>query len=145
MVSETTPPSMHIGFILRAASRDAQTAAQNALDPIGITLREYGALAVLRATGSLSQQELAARLGIDRTSTVFLIDHLEEMKLVKRRRSPSDRRAYALELTRTGARVHGRAQAAMAEQESAFLSGLTQRERQQLVELLTRLVGPSAE
>lgn len=139
-MSEPVTSAMHIGFILRAATRDAQAAAQAALEPTGITLREYGALTVLREGGPLSQQELAQRLGIDRTSTVFLIDRLEELKLVKRRRSPADRRAYALELTRTGARVQGRAQAAMAEQESAFLSGLTQRERQQLVELLTRLV-----
>ena len=71
---------------------------------------------------------------------VALIDELERQDLVARRRLPSDRRAYALELTPAGATLLARAGEVMAAAEAETLAALSAAERQRLHALLERLV-----
>lgn len=54
------------------------------------------------ANRGLSQSELVAALGIDRSTLVAVIHGLEKRALVKRHPSPTDRRSYALALTDAG-------------------------------------------
>jgi MarR family transcriptional regulator, lower aerobic nicotinate degradation pathway regulator len=86
-----------------------------------------------------SQQDVAAALGIDRATLVGLADDLEAQGLIRRDRSDSDRRAYALMLTSKGASILERADALMDECEEEFTGVLTQTERAQLADLLARL------
>lgn len=112
----------------------------DALAPLGISPKAYGALAVLDAEGPLSQQRLAARQGIDRTTMVAVADELERLGAVQRRRDPSDRRAYALRVTPDGRRLKERAHAAIVASEERFLAPLPEPERERLRAMLRTLL-----
>jgi DNA-binding MarR family transcriptional regulator len=73
---------------------------------------------------------------------VSLIDHLEELGLVERRRDPEDRRAYIIRLTEKGATTLERAMVLHREAEARCLQPLSRAEQKLLRDLVTRLVRP---
>ena len=60
------------------------------MEPFGINGRDLAVLSTVASEEPLSQLEVAARLGVDRTSIGDLLDSLEDRGLVERRRSPED-------------------------------------------------------
>jgi DNA-binding MarR family transcriptional regulator len=106
---------------------------------LAIDTRHYAVLAAIADSDKPSQQDVAAALGIDRATLVTLADELEAQRLIRRDRSDSDRRAYALTLTSKGATILERADTLMDECEEEFAGVLTQAERAQLADLLARL------
>ncbi len=112
-----------------------------ALEPLELSPKGYGALAIVAADGPLKQQRLAQRQGVDRTTAVAVVDELERLGAVKRQRHATDRRAYALEVTPRGRRLLAAAEQAVAEAEERFLAPLTPGERQTLRAALRRLQG----
>ena len=110
------------------------------LAPLGIDGRHYGVLAVLSELGPVSQQALADVLAVDRSTMVAFVDELEAKGYVRRGRNPSDRRAYAIELTDEGASVQREAAVLLEACEQHYLEPLTANERSALLGLLRRLV-----
>lgn len=111
---------------------------------LGLSGLHFGALSVIEAAGPISQQTLGEYLKKDRTSIVGVIDELEAEGLVERRRNPSDRRAYALQVTAQGRRWLKLARPLLTAAEEALMSALSAAEKEQLVTLLQRvLFGPS--
>ena len=88
----------------------------------------------------VSQQTLADLLAVDRSTMVVFVDELERMAHVRRGRNPSDRRAYAIELTESGAEIQREAATLLDACERRYLEPLTAAERRQLLDLLRRLV-----
>jgi DNA-binding MarR family transcriptional regulator len=86
-----------------------------------------------------SQQRLADLMGIHRNVMVGLVDNLEELGLIERRRHPADRRAHALHLTAAAHELLPRAQRAADEHEARLLAGIDAADRDYLVALLRRL------
>jgi DNA-binding MarR family transcriptional regulator len=111
-----------------------------ALAPLGLSPKGFGALAVVDAEGPLSQRRLAARQGIDRTTAVAVVDELERLGAVERRRDPADRRAHALVTTAEGRRLLERSRTAVVAAEAEFLAGLPERDRAWLRASLRTLV-----
>src|SRR5829696_9843866 len=72
--------------------------------------RQFGALVVLAAEGPLSQRRLGQVQGVDRTTTVAVVDALQTRGLIERRRDDRDRRVYTVHLTAEGRRVLRRAE-----------------------------------
>ncbi len=105
MADERTPTPLEsrLGYLLKHAQLRLTRALAEALAPFGIDGHELAVLVVLAGAEPLSQIEVAARLGVDRTTMVVLIDTLEERRLVRRRRSEHDRRKNIVELTEAGA------------------------------------------
>jgi len=77
-------------------------------DPSGVrlSLSEVFALGELADAGTLSQQELADRLGLEKSTVSRLAANLERREWLTRERDPANRRFYRLRLT--GARAEGR-------------------------------------
>jgi DNA-binding MarR family transcriptional regulator len=90
----------------------------------------------LAAHEGQSQQALAEKIGVNATRMVFLVDELEKLGLVERRRNPADRRSHALYLTGQGRVTVGQVRAITAEHEAELGAGLTQAQRAQLASLL---------
>jgi DNA-binding MarR family transcriptional regulator len=113
-----------LGYLLKHAQLSFFERSASALAPFGIDGRELAVLARIDGPQPLSQQEVAARLGVDRTTMVGLVDALEGKGLVARRPHPDDRRKNAVELTEDGRRtlVDGGAAADAAQAE--FLAPL---------------------
>lgn len=128
-----------LGYALRRAQvRVFQdfTAEMNAL---GLTPGQLGALFLIEANRGLSQSELGAALGIDRSSVVPLIDRLQKRGWVRRAARASDRRAHALELAPAGSALLARLSPRLEAHETRIAADLTPGDRQRLLDLLAKV------
>src|SRR4051812_6349881 len=132
-----------LGPLLGRAHDAHRRLSLEALAPLGLGVKSVGALTVLRVEGPLSQRRLAERQGIDRTTMVAVVDELERLGAVERRKDPGDRRANALHITPLGRRLLTRARTAVAGAEEAFLAPLPPAEQQRLRAALRVLVESS--
>lgn len=128
------------GFVLAKAHHRAHSLFQAALAPLGVSPKGYGALTALAEIGPVSQAALGEALAIDRTTVVSVVDELERAGYVLRSRSASDRRIYALQLTKGGRRALATANAAAERAHAELLADLTDDERERLRSLLLRVV-----
>ncbi|GAA0921539.1 MarR family winged helix-turn-helix transcriptional regulator [Nonomuraea longicatena] len=113
----------------------------------GPQAREFVVLDVLADEDASSQQDLAHRLGINRTIMVRLLDRLQEAGYVTRTRNPANRRTYVLSLTEAGRDALDGMRRAVADRDARLTGVLTTPEQRRLTVLLTKLVAgdePSA-
>jgi MarR family 2-MHQ and catechol resistance regulon transcriptional repressor len=68
----------------------------------GLTTPQFGVLEALHHLGPLPLGELADKLLVTGGNVTYVMDRLEEQKLVRRERSPEDRRVVLACLTRKG-------------------------------------------
>jgi DNA-binding MarR family transcriptional regulator len=120
------PPSAAdpLGPLVKKVHLQLVKLADDALEPAGLDRREFAVLRVLVEHEPLSQQALAALLGVDQTTMVAIIDSLEAKAIVTRRPDPADRRRNAIEVTRDGRATFDRASAAYTSAEADFLAPL---------------------
>src|SRR5579863_8993592 len=112
-------------YLLKHAQQALSELNNTALEPYGITGRELGVLAAVDEGEPASQQDIARRLGVDRTTMVAFIDGLEGKGLVERRPHELDRRRNVIELTALGRETLQKALIASGEAEREFLTPLT--------------------
>ena len=106
---------------------------------LGLEPRQFGMLSRLAANEGRSQQAVGDLIGLNPTRMVFLVDELERLGFVERRRNPADRRSHALYLTDEGREMLRRAQDAGRQHSEQLGASLSDAERQQLASLLQRL------
>jgi DNA-binding MarR family transcriptional regulator len=109
------------------------------LAPLGLEQRHAGMLFRLAANQGKSQQAVAELIGVNATRMVFLVDELEKLGLVERRRNPADRRSHSLYLTDQGTRTLDQVRAVTLEHETRLSAGLTDAQRGQLISLLRQV------
>jgi DNA-binding MarR family transcriptional regulator len=126
-------------FLLAQLGAHAASQFAERLKVLDLAPADAGILRMLRKSAGLSQQELAARLGIHPSRLVAILDNLEKRKLVERRPNPDDRRLYSLHLTKSGEEVLGRIGKVAREHQEALLSTLSKDERETLGALLLRI------
>jgi DNA-binding MarR family transcriptional regulator len=88
-------PDGSLAFLLVQLGMHGARQFGERLQPLGLEQRQAGMLVRLAASEGRSQRALAAMLGINATRMVFLVDELEKLGLVERRRNPEDRRRRA--------------------------------------------------
>ncbi|MFB9238067.1 MarR family winged helix-turn-helix transcriptional regulator [Plantactinospora siamensis] len=129
-------PERRSGPLLDHLARRLRLRAETALAPLGLRPRHLVALTLLRDRGGIGQQALAQLLEMDGTNIVGLLNDLETAQLVRRRRSPDDRRRHVVELTATGQARLAEAECTLAEAEDEVLGCLDDRQRETLYDLL---------
>ena len=129
-----------LSYLLKRTFALVEATIEPGLARLGVNGREFGLLTLLEAEGPASQQRLADRIDVDRTTMVALIDALEEKRLVKRHKDPSDRRAYVLEVTAAGHKRLRDALNAVERAEQQALAPLSAAEAATLTRALQRLV-----
>lgn len=129
----------YTGYLARLAAQRAASYIDPALQP-GRSLRDFAVLCVL-AEGPVSQARLGALLDVNRTVMIAVIDDLESTGLVRRERDATDRRRYALRITRSGTEALAYLRESAAAAEQAFTAALTPAGSRRLAELL-RLIVP---
>jgi len=87
---------------LRQAARRVTQLYDTALAPIGLRTTQYAILSALRGPAPWSIQELAVRMGVDRTTLGRTIRPLVRDGLMTVVPDPSDRRSRALAITPSG-------------------------------------------
>jgi DNA-binding MarR family transcriptional regulator len=135
--------SARLGFLLQRAHLRFREAMLAALEGSGLNLGQLSILATLAARNDLSQRQLVAATGIEKSSMVLSVDALERTGWVERRDHPTDRRAQAIHLTTVGlgrlAVVGPRVKAV----EAQALAPFSIAERDALFSLLRRLDAPT--
>lgn len=117
-----------------------QSAVDNALRPHNLTFARYEALVLLTfsRTGSLPMRVMGDRLQLHPTSVTNIVDRLEQDGLVNRVPHPTDRRTTLVEITDEGRDLMKRATESVDEIDFG-LHGITERQTQQLTELLGKV------
>src|SRR5258708_28090114 len=132
-------PTDRLSFLLVQLGMHGARRFGERLKPLGLEQRHAGMLIRLAANQGRSQQAVAEMIGVNATQMVFLVDELERLGLVERRRNPADRRSHALYLTGPGQAMLARVRAVTADHEASITAGLTGEERDQLLTLLRRI------
>jgi DNA-binding MarR family transcriptional regulator len=102
------------GFLIVQAHFLARDRANAAFRDLPIEIRHYGVLVALDETGPTSQQALTEAMQISATMVTQIVDDLERLGLLERRRNPDDRRSYTVTMTAAGKRVLADARKAAA-------------------------------
>ncbi|TDC96231.1 MarR family transcriptional regulator [Saccharopolyspora aridisoli] len=117
-----------------------QSAVDNALRAHNLTFARYEALVLLTFSkrGSLPMRVMGDRLQLHPTSVTNIVDRLEQDGLVRRVPHPTDRRTTLVEITEEGRNQMQKATDAVTEIDFG-LGGITERQTQQLTELLGKV------
>jgi DNA-binding MarR family transcriptional regulator len=111
-----------------------------ALGATGLKPPQAGVLITLRDRGPMTQQALGDVLHIDPSNLVGVLNELEDNGWALRRRDPTDRRRHIVEISDEGTdRVAG-VEDIVAEVEEELLAVLNPQEREQLRDLVARVV-----
>ena len=101
-----------------------------------ITPRQFIILAAVAEKPGMNQNAIVQYTGIDRSSVAELVQKLAKRRLLQRRRTKKDTRAYAVQLTADGKEALHRLLPAAREVDRAILGGTDQ----QLIKLLNILL-----
>jgi DNA-binding MarR family transcriptional regulator len=125
-----------VGYAVRRAQIWMLNDFRRALRDLDMTPAQFSVLHVIDANPGLSQARVAEALAIERARLVQMIDRLETMGLVQRKRSLTDRRSHALHLTKAGAHLIARAQGAFEEHERNVAERLGAKNKDELMRIL---------
>jgi DNA-binding MarR family transcriptional regulator len=106
---------------------------------LGLTQKQVSVLWLVDDHPGMAQTGLAQRMRMDRATTMAIVNRLESKGYLIRRKSKTDARKQALNLTDPGLKALSRAKEAIRQHEHWLKSRFTQKEVAQLIELLTRI------
>ena len=109
-------------------------------DLLGMRVKEFASLAILREHSPVPQQELGEILCVDANNLVLLLNELEAREFALRRRDPADRRRHLVEITDEGVRALAAAEKGIESVEDDVLGPLSRSERDQLQGLLAKVL-----
>jgi DNA-binding MarR family transcriptional regulator len=133
-------PETDLMLLLSQASHALNTELTAGLGAMGFSPRGYCVLSAA-LEGGLTQNRLAERCNLDKTTMVVTLDELEAAGLAERRASSRDRRARVIAVTPAGERKVAAAGAIVAGVYGDVLASLPADERHAFVGALNRLVG----
>lgn len=114
---------------------------ERALAPMGVTLQQYNVLRILRGSHpeSMPTLEIAARMVERAPGITRLLDRLEVMALVTRKRCPDDRRRVLCSITGKGLSILDEAHEPVHEAARQRVGRVSDAELVSLLELLDRI------
>src|SRR5437588_7861632 len=133
MAVDTSPGTVVMLMRLATAIKKRSTE-----ELMGIKLRQLMLLSYLRAGAPALQQQLCEALWLDANNCVLLLNELEDMGYVERRRDAADRRRHVVELTDEGRLALERAERAQDSLGDELFASLSEEERATLRLLLGR-------
>jgi DNA-binding MarR family transcriptional regulator len=125
-------------FALRAAAAHVERALSRVLEPFGVTAAQFELLLVVDrlAASDSGCSELGRQLAAPGPDVTRMLDRLETALLVSRYRDEKDRRVVHAKLTDQGRALIAAAGPPVANAEQTLFAGLSENERQQLLQLL---------
>lgn len=126
--------------ILRTAAILDHSASQ-ALKPHGVTATQYNVLRILRGAGAdgLCRNEVGERLVTAVPDVTRLLDRMEEMGLIARKRGTEDRRFVTTTLTKKGIDLVNRLDARVGRIHAEQLGHVDKRRLKTLVDVLAEI------
>jgi MarR family transcriptional regulator, transcriptional regulator for hemolysin len=129
----------NLGWMLDQANHSYGSEVAAALSPLGLGQRGFCVLASAM-DAELTQTQLAAMIGLDKTTMVVTVDELERLGLAERVPSPADRRARVIKVTDAGRERVADGQRIIEGVQSDVLAALPPDEREAFLGSLTKLV-----
>ncbi|WP_405020698.1 MarR family winged helix-turn-helix transcriptional regulator [Kitasatospora sp. NBC_00070] len=126
-------------YLMSSAGRNARASLAASVARRGLRLWHVAVLEALVAAGSLAKGELAARLDINPSDIVKVVDDLSGQGYLACTRSARDRRRIDVSVTPAGRALLAELSEELAAVEADVLAPLSDGERAQLAELLGRL------
>lgn len=139
-------PGKSIGSLLgrvkvaMMAAFDEELAADRRLSPLGLSAAQFSVMASLANEERKSASDLCRVISYDAGAMTRMLDRLEGKGLIRRNRSPEDRRLVYLELTEEGRAAYPRMREFALAVANRFLRGFSKTEARQLESLLTRML-----
>jgi len=131
----------NFGFLVRDVSRLSAKRFERNAHGLDLTLPHCKVLAHLSRNEGISQARLAELTETDPMTLVRTLDRMQQDGWIERRPDPADRRAHCLYLREAARPVLDRIWKIAEQTRSEALAGLSQGEREQLVDLLERVHG----
>jgi MarR family transcriptional regulator, organic hydroperoxide resistance regulator len=128
-----------LGYLVRLAHRAFQQTLADRLEPHNITAAQWTILRALWDEDNYSQVDLARRIHVEKASLTPVLEALERTGLVRRRRSPYDRRVWNVQLTKMGRQLRKGLLPYAAQVNALASEGLSKTEVDTLKHLLQKL------
>jgi DNA-binding MarR family transcriptional regulator len=107
---------------------------------MGMTLAQWRTIAAIRDNEGATQRRVAAIIEVGDVTAGRLIDRLQEQGWVERRPDPDDRRVFRLYLSPNADPLIDRLGRLGADEERCAFDGFTEEEKDQLGNLLARVI-----
>jgi DNA-binding MarR family transcriptional regulator len=141
----TYPLREDVHWLMARLARSLGVVEADAVEPYGITLREFVVLAEVDVEGGRSQLAVARAAAVDRSLMVTVVDSLESKGFLERSQHPTDRRVRTLEITAQGQEVLAKAAVAVREREDRLLASLSAKRQADLRAILGALAATAAD
>ena len=122
------------------AALDEELAADKRLAALELSAAQFIVIASLAGDERKSASDLCKGISYDAGAMTRMLDRLEGKGLIRRNRSPEDRRLVYLELTDEGRAAYPRMRELSLAVANRFLRGFTKAEARQLEALLGRML-----
>jgi DNA-binding MarR family transcriptional regulator len=126
-------------FLTWIANKLSRGASQQYLNVFDVGIETWRCLVLLAIEGSISAQQVSKVIGMDKASVSRCFKGMQARGLIKLGLDPNDGRLRIATLTKKGRGLHDQILGIALERERAFLSVLTDSERETLIGLLKRL------
>jgi DNA-binding MarR family transcriptional regulator len=122
------------------AALDAELASDRRLAAFELSAAQFSVVASLAGEERKSASDLCKVISYDAGAMTRMLDRLEAKGLIRRNRSPEDRRLVHLELTEEGRAAYPRMRELALGVANRFLRGFSKAEARQLEGLLNRML-----
>ena len=133
-------PSNSVGRLMTLVKATLMEALDRELAPLDITAAQFVVLVKLAGGETASPSALCKGASYDPGAMTRMLDRLERKKLVRRVRSPEDRRKITIELTAEGRAVYPQLINGAVRVLNHSLRGFTRAEVRQLEDFLHRML-----
>ena len=128
-----------VGFHIRLAHGTVYRHFTETFEDIDLTQKQVSVLWLVADHPDIAQTDLAARMRMDRATTMAIVNRLEARGYLVRGKSETDGRKQTLNLTNSGQAALVTAKEAIGQHEEWLKSRFTDKEVERLIELLTRI------
>lgn len=126
--------------LLHRAGQIADVLFNKEVGNTDLTPRQFAVLSCVANNADLSQADIVAKTGIDRSTLADVVRRLSRQGLLERQRTREDARRYAVRLTAQGETALAATKPAALSADEHILSALRPEERTQFLQLLNQIV-----
>ena len=134
---DADPSATEVTLNLTLAGTMAINRVEDLLAQYGLVLKSFNVLAVVSgAPEAITPTTIAERTFIGKTTVTSVLAGLEDRRVLRRYRHPTNRRSVLVEATDEGRRTCSEILARLHELETVWLAPMAERDRQSLLRLL---------
>jgi DNA-binding MarR family transcriptional regulator len=129
------------GHLISLAARGFARLSESRLKPLGFGVGHLPVLVALQNGNASTQRDLARFAKVEQPPMAQMLTRMERDGLIERTRHPDDGRSSHIVLTKVAQERMPEAITTLLQGNSEAMAGFTEAEAEQLVDLLTRLIG----